>query len=118
MQEDLLILKLLKLPVIAIKYICKAVAILTYLPNYLLIYILDCIIFNESFISSLRNYILSWPLRFASLGIVIAIFVAEFYAMYMFLSISHFHWGMQILLTVVAFQALLALMRHGYLTMI
>lgn len=118
MQDDLLILKILKLPVLGIKFLSKFFAILTYLPNYLLIFILDSIIFNQKFVSTLVSYIISWPLRLGSLVAVVAIFCAEFYGIYALLSISHLHWGVQLILTFIAFQGLLALMRHGYLTMI
>jgi hypothetical protein len=46
MKDDLLILRLLKIPVIIIKYLSKGLAMLTYLPNYLFILVLDAIIFN------------------------------------------------------------------------
>ena len=118
MKDDLLILKLLKVPVTIIKYLSKFVAMLTYLPNYLVILILDAIIFNSKFISSFLMYCLSWPFRLISLIAVIAIFSFEFYGLYALLSIQHFHWGIQLALSFVAYQGVLALMRHGYLTMI
>lgn len=118
MKDDLLILKLLKVPVTIIKYCSKFVAMLTYLPNYLIILILDAIIFHASTVKSLLNYIIFWPIRLASLLAVIAIFSFEFYGLYSLLSIQHFHWGIQLTLSFVAFQGVLALMRHGYLTMI
>ena len=46
MKDDLLILRLLKIPVIIIKYLSKGLAMFTYLPNYLFILVLDAIIFN------------------------------------------------------------------------
>jgi hypothetical protein len=47
MKDDLLILKLLKIPVAVIKYLSTFMAMLTYLPNYVVILVLDTIIFNE-----------------------------------------------------------------------
>lgn len=118
MKDDLLILKLLKIPVTGIKYLSKFIAMATYLPNYLLILVLDSIIFNNKLLSSLPFYVMSWPFRLVSLVAVVVIFCAEFYGMYLGLSISHFWWPVQLGLTFVAFQGVLALMRHGYLTMI
>lgn len=118
MKDDLLILRLLKVPVTIIKYLSKGVAMLTYLPNYLVILALDTIIFSQLLSSTLFYYIISWPLRLLSLVGVVAIFCAQFYCLYTLLSISHFHWGVQLALTFIAFQGVLALMRHGYLTMI
>lgn len=118
MKDDLLILKLLKIPVAVIKYLSTMMAMLTYLPNYLVILMLDAIIFNEKLTSTFFFYAISWPVRLLAQVTVIAIFCLQFYALYMLLSISHFHWGVQLLLTFIAFQGVLALMRHGYLTMI
>lgn len=118
MKDDLLILKLLKVPVTIIKYLSKFVAMLTYLPNYLVILILDAIIFSTMLSSTLLFYVISWPFRLIALAGVIVIFCAEFLGLYKLLSISHFHWGIQLVLTFIAFQGVLALMRHGYLTMI
>lgn len=118
MKDDLLILKLLKVPVTIIKYLSKFVAMLTYLPNYLVILILDAIIFSTMLSSTLLLYVISWPFRLIALAGVIVIFCAEFLGLYKLLSISHFHWGIQLVLTFIAFQGVLALMRHGYLTMI
>ena len=118
MKDDLLILKLLKVPVTIIKYLSKFVAMLTYLPNYLVILILDAIIFSTMLSSTLLFYVISWPFRLIALAGVIVVFCAEFLGLYKLLSISHFHWGIQLVLTFIAFQGVLALMRHGYLTMI
>lgn len=118
MKTDLLILRILKVPVTIIKYLSQFFAILTYLPNYLLILIFDAIIFHPQSASSLLAYTLSWPFRIAALLGVISIFSLEFYGLYSLLSISHLHWGVQIFLSVVTFQGILALMRKGYLTMI
>lgn len=118
MKNDLLILKILKVPVAVIKYLSKGLAMLTYFPNYLLILVLDSIIFSRTILGSLTYYALSWPFRLAALVGVVSIFSAEFYGLYMLLSISHFHWGVQLALSFISFQGVLALMRHGYLTMI
>lgn len=118
MKNDLLILKILKVPVTVIKYLSMGLAMLTYFPNYLLILVLDSIIFSQTILGTLSYYVLSWPFRLAALVGVVAIFSAEFYGLYMLLSISHLHWGVQLGLSFVAFQGVLALMRHGYLTMI
>lgn len=74
MKDDLLILKLLKIPVTIIKYLSKFFAMMTYLPNYLIILVLDSIIFNITLSSTFAYYIVSWPLRFVALIGVIAIF--------------------------------------------
>ena len=118
MKDDLLILKLLKVPVTIIKYLSKFVAMFTYLPNYLIILVLDTLIFSTTLSSSLSYYAISWPFRLVALVGVVVIFCAEFLGLYMLLSISHFHWAIQLVLTFIAFQGVLALMRHGYLTMI
>ena len=118
MKDDLLILKLLKVPVTIIKYLSKFVAMFTYLPNYLIILVFDALIFSTTLSSSLSYYAISWPFRFVALVGVVVIFCAEFFGLYMLLSISHFHWAIQLVLTFIAFQGVLALMRHGYLTMI
>lgn len=118
MKDDLLILKLLKIPVTLIKYLSKFIAMATYLPNYLLILILDSIIFSPKLSSTLMYYVLSWPLRVLALVAVVGIFCVEFWGMYLVLGIEGFVWWVQLGLTFVAFQGVLALMRHGYLTMI
>lgn len=118
MKDDLLILKLLKVPVTMIKVLCKAMAMLTYLPNYLVILLLDSVIFHAKLSKTLLLYILSWPFRVFSLLVVIALFTTEFYLLYLGLSVQGLHWGFQILITLIASQIILALMRHGYLQMI
>ena len=76
MKDDLLILRLLKVPVIIIKYLSKSLAMLTYLPNYILILILDTIIFKEKFIANLFSYCISWPFRFVASISVVGVFCA------------------------------------------
>lgn len=118
MKDDLLILKLLKIPVTIIKILCKAIAMLTYLPNYLIILLFDSVIFHPKLSKTLLLYILSWPFRVFSLLIVITLFTTEFYLLYLGLAVQGLHWGFQILITLIASQIILALMRHGYLQMI
>lgn len=76
MKDDLLILRILKVPVVIIKYLSKALAILTYLPNYVLILLLDAIIFNEIILRNLTYYALLWPFRLIALVGTVAIFSA------------------------------------------
>jgi hypothetical protein len=72
--DDLLILKLLKVPVTVITQISKSLSMLTYTINYFLIRILDSIIFSQTLCSTLSAYALSWPLRLFSLVLVALIF--------------------------------------------
>ena len=117
-EGDLLILTLLKIPVAIIRFLSNSLAILTYLPNYLLILVLDSIIFSARLASSAKTYILSWPLRLASIMLVLYIFIWEFYSLYKVMAIEELHWGWQVLISVISCQIILALMRHGYLSMI
>lgn len=117
-QDDLLILKLLKIPVLIIRYLSSTLAILTYLPNYLLILGLDSIIFSNKLTISATRYLLSWPVRLVALVTVFYLFYFEFYSLYLLLEISGLAVGWQILLMIVSSQIILALMRHGYLSMI
>jgi hypothetical protein len=118
MKDDLLILKLLKMPVTLIKFLSKFISMMTYIANYILILALDSVIFSPTLLSSLLLYALSWPLRLAALMAVIAIFCGEFYLTYRALDVSHLHWGVQLIVCIVVFQGVLALMSHGYKTMI
>jgi hypothetical protein len=45
-NQELLLLTILKFPVIVIKFIAKAFSILTYLPNYVLLFLIDALLFH------------------------------------------------------------------------
>lgn len=117
-EGDLLILTLLKIPVAIIRLMGSSAAMLTYLPNYVLILTLDAIIFSARLASTWQAYVLSWPFRAASLVLVTGIFSAEFYYLYSVLKIEEMHWVWQVLIMLICCQIILGLMRHGYLSMI
>ena len=75
MSEDFLLLKLLHIPVIVIKFISRIISILTYLPNYIIIFCMDYVIFNNKLQSSFIRYCISWPIRFIAVNMVTALFV-------------------------------------------
>lgn len=118
MSDDILLLRLLHIPVIVIKFISKAISMITYLPNYVMIFILDRIIFNIGLQSSLLRYIVFWPFRFLSLNLVTAIFYMEFNAIYQMLDLNEKEWYTQLFALSFGIGAMLFLMRKGYLQMI
>lgn len=118
MSDDILLLRLLHIPVIVIKFVSKAISMITYLPNYVMIFILDRIIFNIGLQSSLLRYIVFWPFRFLSLNLVTAIFYMEFNAIYQMLDLNEKEWYTQLFALSFGIGAMLFLMRKGYLQMI
>lgn len=74
MAEDILLLRLLTIPVFVIKFVSKVISILTYLPNYFFVLVMDSIIFNQNLQKSLSMYSLTWPFRFIALNLVTALF--------------------------------------------
>ena len=75
MADDLLILKILKLPVIVIGFLSNTFAIITYIPNYFIIYGLDIVLFNPMMYKTLIAYSLSWIPRLISLSLTLLIFI-------------------------------------------
>jgi hypothetical protein len=74
MEQDLLLLQILKIPVIVIKFIAKLFSILTYLPNYLLLLIVDHFLFSEQYAATLLIYSIMWLPKLALLLLSFAIF--------------------------------------------
>ena len=118
MAEDILLLRLLTIPVYVIKFVSKVISMITYLPNYFIIFIMDSIIFNQNFHTSLAIYAITWPFRLIALNLVTALFCLEFYIVYFLLDISEKSWYVQILANFLAWLGILLLMRRGYLQMI
>ena len=75
-EQELLLLQILKIPVILIKYLAKILSIATYLPNYLILYLVDFILFEDRFRSSLIVYALMWVPKVVMLLFGLALFSA------------------------------------------
>ena len=59
-EQELLLLQILKIPVIVIKFLAKILSIATYLPNYLILYLVDFVLFEPRFRCSFIVYTLMW----------------------------------------------------------
>lgn len=87
-NQELFLLTILKFPVIIIKFMAKVLAVLTYLPSYAILRIIDAILFNQILDSSLINYVLTWIPRVLLLISTFALFTTEFYLIFSFLDLK------------------------------
>ena len=118
MEQDLLLLQILKVPVIIIKFLAKTLSVLTYLPNYVLLFVVDHFLFSEQYSSTLIIYGVMWLPKIALLVLAFSIFCFEFYGVYSLLQVQEHNLYLQIAGVTLAFSGLLILMRKGYLSMI
>lgn len=117
-KNDLIILKLLRIPVAIISFMSRTIAMLTYIPNYFILLGLDSFLFHEKFASTLGWYAATWVFRFVALLLCLAVFVGEISLVYYLTEIYYLHWMLQIPAMLLATSGLLFLMRKGYLSMI
>ena len=87
MEQDLFLLQLLKIPVFVIKFIFKTLAIATYVPNYLFVYLVDYVLFNENLEKTLFLYSVTWTPKLVLLVSAFALFAGEFYLIFTFLDL-------------------------------
>jgi hypothetical protein len=73
-EQELLLLQILKIPVIVIKYLAKVLSIATYLPNYLILLIVDHFLFSDAYTASLLIYSLMWLPKLALLLLSLLLF--------------------------------------------
>ena len=118
MEQDLFLLQLLKIPVFVIKFIFKTLAIATYVPNYLFVYLVDYVLFNENLEKTLFLYSVTWTPKLVLLVSAFALFAGEFYLIFTFLDLQKHGLAIQITGIILALAGLLILMRKGYLSMI
>lgn len=118
MEQDLLLLQILKIPVVVIKFIAKVFSILTYLPNYLLLLIVDHFLFSEQYSATMLIYTIMWLPKIALLLFSVAIFYFEFYGVYYLLELQDQNLYLQVGGLFLAFSGLIILMRKGYLSLI
>ena len=81
-EQELLLLQILKIPVMVIKYLAKILSIGTYLPNYLILYVIDQVLFGERFRSTWVMYVTMWLPKVGMLGLGLALFCGEFYGLF------------------------------------
>ena len=111
-------LQILKIPVIVIKYLAKILSIGTYLPNYLILYVIDQVLFGERFRSTWFMYVTMWLPKVGMLMLGLALFCGEFYGLFVGMKLGEEWWVIQVLGMVMALAGLLILMRKGYLSLI
>lgn len=57
-----------------IKFVAKVFSILTYLPNYIVIYFIDSLLFNAQLSSTRTLYVISWLPKVILLAVTVSLF--------------------------------------------
>ena len=93
-------------------------SIATYLPNYLILFGIDYLLFAEYFSSSLTIYALTWLPKVAALLLGTSLFCLEFYGIFAVLQLYDHGLVIQTVGMIMTLAGLLILMRKGYLSLI